>query len=109
LRALNEAPVTDPEYPPELGAAVVLVAVGVGVAAAADFVGVGAGVLDALCVAAALGFEVTCALLVAAAFDGEAVGVVAAGSGATDVAAATGFASVAGVPPPSDPANPLMS
>ena len=54
MRALNEAPATDPEYPPELGAAVVLVAVGVG--DTADFVGVGAGV--ALCVAAALGFEV---------------------------------------------------
>ena len=85
----------------------VLVAAGVG--DAADFVGVGAGVLDALCVAAALGFEVTCAFLVAAAFDGEAVGVVAAGSGATVVEAATGLDCVACVPPPSEPANPLMS
>ena len=41
-----------------------MVAVGVGVVAA-DFVGVGAGVLDARCVTAALGFEVSCALLVA--------------------------------------------
>jgi hypothetical protein len=83
---------------------VVLVAVGVG--DTADFVGVGAGVLAALCVAAALGFEVTCAFLVATAFDGEAGDVVAAGSGATVVEAATGLACV---PPPSDPANPLMS
>ncbi len=84
----------------------VLVAVGAGVVAA-DFVGVGAGV--ALCVAAALGFEVTCAFLVAAAFDGEAGDVVAAGSGTTDVAAATGLDCVACVPPPSEPANPPMS
>ena len=87
MRALNEAPATDPEYPPELGAVVVLVAVGVG--DTADFVGFGAGV--ALCVAAAFGFEVTCAFLVAAAFDGEAVDVVAAGSGADVVEAATGL------------------
>ena len=84
----------------------VLVAVGVGIAAA-DFVGVGAGV--ALCVAAAFGLEVTCAFLVAAAFDGEAVDVVAAGSGATVVEAATGLDCVACVPPPSEPANPPMS
>ena len=83
----------------------VLVAVGVGVVAA-DFVGVGAGV--ALCVAA-FGLEITCAFLVAAAFDGEAVDVVAAGSGADVVEAATRLDCVACVPPPSEPANPPMS
>jgi hypothetical protein len=57
---------------------VVLDAAGVGVVTA-DFVGEGA--LDALCVAAALGFKTTCALLVATAFvaAGVCAGCVAAG------------------------------